>query len=102
MTYTQAKFNHSELERRPEFAESAPGPSRPVAPPAPIAVQPIQLPPRPISAGPPPVAPGTPLRSVLEAEETFIEELDAEFMDFEGDSFLDKVEESMLGAGAPG
>ncbi|RXK39941.1 hypothetical protein M231_02736 [Tremella mesenterica] len=94
MKVPPAKFNVSDLERRPEFTEQGAGPSRPIS-----AIPPnIPQPTRSITPNPGPIqkatiAPGTPLRVV---EDTFGEMSDAEFLDFEGDSFLEQVDISTM------
>ncbi|WVR04984.1 hypothetical protein IAU60_001996 [Kwoniella sp. DSM 27419] len=96
MRVPAAKFNQSELERRPEFtpAGAHAGPSRAAMP-----VQPMPEPIRPVQAQPlhaPTVAPGTPLRSINEVPvDAYMDEsFDAEFLDIGSDSFMDGIDDN--------
>lgn len=97
---SQAKFDVSELERRPEFTEAGAGPSRASAvphhmtngmkPPPPLNI-------RPQSSDSPSIIPATPLRSFLEFESGDVlvdESFDGEFGGME-DAFFDEVNQSV-------
>ncbi|WVW83409.1 hypothetical protein I302_105428 [Kwoniella bestiolae CBS 10118] len=100
-----AKFNQTDLERRPEFTPAgAPGPSTIPQPPKPPISAPIQQP-QPVRpqarSEPSVVTPGTPLRSINDNEgDVFMDEhFDAEFLDMGSDSFLEQIDESSVQAG---
>ncbi|KAK8870001.1 hypothetical protein IAR55_000571 [Kwoniella newhampshirensis] len=102
MTVPAAKFNQAELERRPEFTDAGAnaGPSRPSAipqhmnnaPKAPVpAAQPQPI--RPPARHTAHAVPGTPLRSLYDPEDVYMDEsFDAEFMGIPSESLLESLE----------